>query len=129
MADAYVTCTNNLDVETLLRMLAVDSDGDLYIDCTNDELSIEDLLKLIIVEDADGNPAIAVYGCGGGGGHYEFTTILNQTVFDTTGHLALTDGYKVFVDGIFQSAGHTRVGNVVTFAVPFAAGHEVSIQL
>lgn len=127
MADAYVTCDNNLDVETLLRMVAVDSDGDAYITCDNDELSIEDLIKLIIVEDDDGNPAIAAFGCGGG--HYEFTTILNQTVFDTTGHLVLNDNYKVFVDGQFQSWGHTRAGNVVTFAVPFAIGHEVSIQL
>ena len=60
MADAYVTCTNDVDIESLLRMVAVDSDGNLYIDCTNDELSIEDLIKLIVVEDADGNPAIAV---------------------------------------------------------------------
>ena len=60
MADAYVTCTNDVDVESLFRLLCVDSDGDAYIDCTNDEFSIEDLIKLIVVEDTDGNPAIAV---------------------------------------------------------------------
>ena len=72
---------------------------------------------------------MSVYGVGGAGGHMEFTTTALQTAFDTTGTLTLTAMYKVFVDGIFQSGGHARVGNVVTFTVPFAAGHEVSIQL
>ena len=58
----------------------------------------------------------------------EFTTTLNQTVFDTGGTLTLTANYKVFVDGLFQSSGHTRAGNVVTFGVPFGVGHEVSIH-
>lgn len=62
MADVYLSCGDDLDVEVLLRLLAVDSSGDAYIDCTNDEFSAEDLLKMLIVEDADGNPAIAVYG-------------------------------------------------------------------
>jgi len=124
---AYVTCANNLDVETLLRMVAVDSDGNAYIDCDNDELSIEDLIKLIIVEDDDGNPAIAVFV--DSAAPMDFTTTLNQTAFDTTGTLVLNNGYKIFVDGQYQSWGHTRAGNVVTFAVPFAIGHEVSIQL
>lgn len=131
MAEAYVTCANPLDWETLLRVVAVDSDGDLFFTCDNNELSLYDLIRLLIVEDDDGNPALAVYGCGGdggGSGHYEFTTTAGQTVFDTTGHLTLDANYKVFVNGIFQSWGHTRVGNVVTFAVAFAAGNEVSIH-
>jgi hypothetical protein len=131
MADVYVSCSDSLDVESLIRVLAVDSDGDSYFDCNNTELSLEDLLRLLIVEDDDGNPALSVYGCGGGGGgggHMEFTSTAGQTVFDTGGTLTLDANYKVFVDGSFQSWGHTRVGNVVTFTHSFAEGHEISIH-
>jgi len=124
----YLECTDIVSAESLFRLLVVDSDGEAYVDCGEYD-SWEDLFRQMIVLDADGNPALAVYGVGGAGGHYEFTTTLNQTAFDTTGHLVLNANYKVFVDGIFQSGGHTRVGNVVTFTVPFAVGHEVSIQL
>lgn len=131
--DLFVTCLNEeAGAEALLRMVAVDSDGNLYIDCDNHETSLLDIINMLIVEDASGNPALAVYGVGGsggGGGHMEFTTTLNQTTFDTTGTLTLTSDYKVFVNGLFQSWGHSRVGNVVTFTVPFAVGNEVSIQL
>ena len=128
MAEAYVTCTlADTDAESLFRLVVVDGDGDPYFDdCTHNWDSWEDVWRQLIVEDADGNPAIAVWGVGG---HYEFTTTLNQTQFDTTGHLVLNDNYKVFVDGVFQSWGHTRAGNVVTFGVPFAVGHEVSIHI
>jgi len=125
----YLECTDIVDAESLFRLVVVDSDGDPYVDCDNDYLSWEDIWRQLIVVDGDGNPALAVYGVGGAGGHMEFTTTLNQVAFDTTGTLTLNDNYKVFVDGIFQSGGHARVGNVVTFTVPFAAGHEVSIQL
>ena len=122
----YLTCTDIVSAESLFRLVVVDSDGDAYITCDNTYDSIKDIFRNLIVLDADGNPALAVWGCGG---HMEFTTILNQVAFDTTGTLVLNANYKVFVDGVFQSWGHTRVGNVVTFAVPFAAGHEVSIQI
>ena len=124
----YLTCTDIVSAESLFRLVVVDSDGDAYITCDNDEESIEDIFRQLIVLDADGNPALAVWGVGAGG-HMEFTTTLNQVAFDTTGTLVLNANYKVFVDGIFQSGGHARVGNVVTFTVPFAVGHEVSIQL
>lgn len=127
MADAYITCTNNdISAEALINLVIVDSDGDPYITCDNNDLSLEDILDLLVVEDADGNPAIAVWGMGG---HFEFTTTAGQTQFDTTGNLILNDNYKVFVDGVFQSWGHTRAGNVVTFGVPFGIGHEVSIHI
>ena len=127
--DAYITCLNNeAGAEALLRMVAVDSDGNLYIDCDNAETSILDLFNLLIVEDASGNPALSVsLTGGGGGGHQEFTSTVGQTVFTTT-TITLDANYKVFVDGVFQSFGHTRAGNVVTFTVPFAAGHEISIH-
>ena len=131
--DLYLNCTNApLSAEDLLRIVCVESDCDTnWFDCDNDEHSWEDLLRLLIREDASGNPAIAVCGCSGTAstGHMEFTTTLNQVAFDTTGTLTLNSNYKVFVDGLFQSWGHTRVGNVVTFGVPFAVGHEVSIHM
>lgn len=127
MADVYVSCTNPLDVDTLVRLLFVDGDGDAYLECDNNELSVEDLLRMVIVEDDDGNPALAVYGVGGTTAqHQEFTTTAGQTAFTTT--FTLNDNYKVFVDGAFQSWGHTRAGNTVTFAAAFALGHEVSIH-
>ena len=128
--DAYITCLNSeAGAEALLRMVAVDSDGDLYIDCANSETSILDLLNLLIVEDATGNPALSVALTGTAGGtaeHEEFTTTAGQTIFNCA--ITLDAKYKVFVDGIFQSWGHTRVGDVVTFAIGFNAGHEVSIH-
>lgn len=125
----YITCADIVDAESLFRLVVVDSDGNPYVDCGEYD-SWEDIFRQIVVLDDAGNPALAVYGVGaGGGGHMEFTTTLNQVAFDTTGTLTLTADYKVFVDGVFQSGGHARVGNVVTFTVPFAAGHEVSIQL
>lgn len=129
MADLYINCDNtDLSLVDLLRAVAVDGSGDLYFDCDNaSDESILDVLRGAIVEDASGNPAIAVYLSGGGSSeHEEFTTIATQTVFNAS--ITLDANYKVFVDGIFQSWGHTRVGNVVTFGVPFAAGHEVSIH-
>lgn len=126
--DVFVNCATTSDVDYLIRLLLVDSDGDELITCDNNDLSLEDILKLLIVEDASGNPALAVYGVGAGGTaeHQEFTTTGGQTVFNCT--ITLDANYKVFVDGIFQSWGHARVGNVVTFTVPFNAGHEVSIH-
>lgn len=131
MADAYLNCnTTDLSVEALLRAVSVDSDGDAYFDCDNTELSIEDLFRSLIVEDASGNPALSIYSGTTAAGtiqHHEFTTTAGQTVFNTTAFFNIDANYKVFVDGAFQSWGHTRVGNVVTFALAFNAGHEVSI--
>jgi hypothetical protein len=126
----YLDCTTaDLAAESLFRLVVVDSDGDAYFDCDNTELSWEDIWRQLIVVDGDGNPALAVYGVGaGGGGYQDFTTTAGQTVFTVT-DITLGAMYKVFVDGIYQSWGHTRVGNVVTFGIAFAAGHEVSIQM
>jgi len=126
----YLDCTTaDLAAESLFRLVVVDSDGDAYFDCDNTELSWEDIWRQLIVVDGDGNPALAVYGVGGaGGGYQDFTTTAGQTIFTVT-DITLGAMYKVFVDGIYQSWGHTRVGNVVTFAIAFTAGHEVSIQM
>lgn len=126
MADAYLNCnTTDLSVEALLRAVSVDGSGDAYFDCDNLELSLEDLFRSLIVEDDSGNPALSIYS--GTTQHHEFTTTAGQTVFNTTAFFNIDANYKVFVDGVFQSWGHTRVGNVVTFALAFNAGHEVSI--
>ncbi len=131
--DIYVNCLSSDTLEDLIRVVCVTSDCETdYFNCDNAEESLMDILRLLVREDASGNPAIAICGCSGGTasvGHLEFTTTLNQVAFDTTGTLTLTAMYKVFVDGVFQSGGHSRVGNVVTFTVPFTVGHEVSIQL
>lgn len=127
----YLDCTTaDLSAESLFRLVVVDSDGEAYFACDNSELSWEDVWRQLIVEDADGNPALAVYGVGGtgGGGYENFTTTAGQTVFTVT-DITLGAMYKVFVDGAYQSWGHTRVGNVVTFGTGFTAGHEVSIQM
>lgn len=130
--DVYFNCTNtDIDAESLLRYLAVDSDGNLYIDCDNDELDWESIFRQMVVEDATGNPALAIYGVGGTGGtaeHHEFTAAGLQTTFDTTPFFNIDANYKVFVDGLFQSWGHTRVGNVITFVNPFVGGEEISVH-
>lgn len=132
MADVYINCDNtDLTLTDLLRAVAVDGDGDAYFSCDNTEESLLDVLRGAIVEDASGNPAIAIYLTGGGGGtaqHHEFTAGALDTAFDTTPFFNIDANYKVFVDGMFQSWGHTRAGNVVTFTNPFVGGEEISIH-
>lgn len=44
--------------------------GDAYIDCSNAKslLSEEQILRLVLVYDSEGNPALRVYDAAGGGG-------------------------------------------------------------
>jgi len=49
-----------------------------------------------------------------------------QTEFIVT-NFNLNDNYIVFVDGVLQSFGHTRNGNIVTFDYLIPEGTEVII--
>jgi len=67
--DIYVNCLSSDTIEDLIRVVCVTSDCETdYITCDNSEESLMDLLRLLVREDANGNPAIAVCGCDGGGG-------------------------------------------------------------
>ncbi len=55
-----------------------------------------------------------------------FIATASQTVFTVT-EFSLTDDYMVFVGGILTSAGHSRVGDVVTFTTGHPDGTEVII--
>lgn len=63
MADLYINCDNaELDNQSLLRLVVVDSDGEQHTVCDNQEEGWFDILRQLIRTDGDGNPAIAVTG-------------------------------------------------------------------
>lgn len=58
----YVNCTtNDVGAEVLIRLLLVDSTGEPYPSCDNQDLSWGDLVRLLIGEDENGDPALRVY--------------------------------------------------------------------
>jgi len=113
--DAYITCLNNeAGAEALLKMVAVDSDGNLYIDCDNTETSILDLINMLIVEDASGNPALSVSLAGGG------AAVVKQSLESVTNGVAYPVAFATaFADNEYSLAIyiHDAGGNAGGFVL------------
>ena len=59
-------------------------------------------------------------------GREQFVATANQKIFTCTS-VVLTSSYTVFTDDNLRPYGHTRVGQVVTFAVGLPLGTTVNI--
>ena len=69
MADElYINCNNNISLEGLIKLAVRDADCGDYLTCANKNESLESLLKRAFSIDDDGDVALNVCGCGGGGG-------------------------------------------------------------
>jgi len=61
-AELSIQCSDGVSLENLLRLCVVEaSSGDPYITCDNNDESIESILKRCIVVQDDGTYAIQVY--------------------------------------------------------------------
>ena len=66
--DVYVNCSTFDSVEDLIRLVCVTDDCETpYITCDNSYEGLIDILRKLIREDANGDPAVAVCGCDGSG--------------------------------------------------------------
>lgn len=63
------------------------------------------------------------------GANHVFVATASQTDFDCSPYFSLNDDYKVFVDGIYTSFGHSRSGNTVVFTVGQTVGTEVMVMI
>lgn len=62
MAELAINCTNtDLSAEALIRVMAVTSDGSPYFTCDNKDMSIDELLRLLVGLDANGDFALRIY--------------------------------------------------------------------
>ena len=58
----YINCTNSdISTNALIRTVLVDSDGEPFFDCDNNDIGMEDLVRLLIGEDESGEPALRIY--------------------------------------------------------------------
>lgn len=63
------------------------------------------------------------------GPYHVFVAEAAQTEFDCSPYFSLTDEYKVFINGVFQSSGHSRSGDTVIFTSAPGEGTEVMIMI
>lgn len=99
--------------------------GDNYFDCSSRRnLSLEQVIRDMIVEDANENSAWRVYGSGGGGStitleNDENTASPANEYTLTTPDKTVSDIFQVFVDGKLQFPGvtgnYTALGTILTF--------------
>lgn len=61
-AELAIRCGDGVTLTDLLKLLVVEaSDGSAYIDCDNNDESIESIIKRCIIEQDDGTLALQVY--------------------------------------------------------------------
>jgi len=58
--DLLLAVAGQNDGKAGLRLVVVESSGEDFIDCNNNDISIEDLFRNIIAVDTCGNPAIRI---------------------------------------------------------------------
>lgn len=61
------------------------------------------------------------------GSSHQFIATAGQTEFDCSLYFTLTANYRVFVNGSYQSWGHSPSGNIVVFAAGLNLNDEVLV--
>ena len=58
----YINCTNNdISADALIKTVIVDSEGEPFFTCDNTDIGFEDLVRLLIGEDDTGEPVVRIY--------------------------------------------------------------------
>ena len=56
-----INCTtDDLSSEALLRLVVVDTTGEPYFTCANQEITVDDLVHLLVGKDSNGDKAVRV---------------------------------------------------------------------
>jgi hypothetical protein len=99
-----------------------------FIDCDTKELTVEELLKLLVVKLPDGSAALRSCGCGceSGLNVEHFSATPGQTVFALA---AIPKGdYLLTKDGAVKQASHSQTGpQEITMDNPQAEFTEITI--
>lgn len=102
------------------------SAGDVWVNCSDRQLTIDQLLKLVIVEDAAGKPAVRIYPTSGGGGGGSFPDPVERVTSFTieTGAGSISAGAKAVSIANNGASDGLLLGNVLPsgVSIPFSAG-------